>query len=65
MTKKNLSLMTIIAGVILTTISLTADYIGIGSYPGINSAQLTGAAIGLLIILIGLLLRRGIGKEEQ
>jgi len=65
MYKKILILVAIIGGALLTLVSLTADFIGIGSYPGINSAQLIGAAIGLLVILIGLRFRRITQKKED
>jgi len=58
MSKKTISLVIIIVGLIFTIISMIADFIGIGSYPGINTAQLGGIAIGLVIVLIGLLLMR-------
>lgn len=65
MPKKTISLIAIILGVILALISLTADYIGIGSYPGINYAQLGGIVAGILIILFGFWLRRTKVEEEQ
>ena len=34
-------------GAIGLVVSLAADVLGVGSYPGINGAQLLGAAIGL------------------
>jgi cytochrome c biogenesis protein CcdA len=64
MSKKTISLIAIILGAIVTFSSLTADLIGIGSYPGLNWAQLTGTAIGLLLILLGLRLRRFEGVKE-
>jgi len=65
MSKKTISLVAVIVGVILALISLVADFIGIGSYPGINYAQLAGIAVGLVIILIGLRLRRTRVDEEK
>ena len=65
MSKKTISLIAIIVGVIVALISLIADFIGIGSYPGINAAQLGGIAVGLLIILVGLRLRRTKVEKEQ
>lgn len=65
MSKKTISLVAIIVGVIVALISLIADYIGIGSYPGINYAQLAGIAVGLVIVLIGLWLRRTKIEKEQ
>ena len=65
MSKKTISLAAIIIGLIVTLISLMADLVGIGSYPGINYAQLGGAAIGLIIVLIGLLLQRKKGEKQS
>jgi hypothetical protein len=63
MSKKTISLVAIILGVVVTLVSLTADLIGVGSYPGINWAQLTGTALGLILILLGLRLRRLEGEK--
>ena len=49
----------------LFVLSLIADPIGIGSYPGINSAQLIGAAVGFAVLVIGYWLRRANGKSEH
>jgi len=65
MSKKTISLVAIIVGIILALISVIADFIGIGSYPGINYAQLAGIAVGLVIILVGLRLRRSVAEKEQ
>ena len=65
MSKKTISLIAIIVGILLALISLTADFIGIGSYPGINYAQLAGIAVGLVIILVGLRLRRSKVEKQQ
>jgi membrane associated rhomboid family serine protease len=64
LSKKTIYLIVIIIGAILTLISLIADFIGIGSYPGINSAQLAGIVIGLIIVSIGLILMRAKSKEQ-
>jgi cytochrome c biogenesis protein CcdA len=64
MSKKTISLIAIILGVIVSLGSLTADLIGIGSYPGLNWAQLTGIAIGLILILLGVRLRRFEAEKE-
>ena len=65
MNKKTLSMVAIVGGALLALVSLTADFIGIGTYPGINSAQLIGTAIGFLAILVGLRLRRITQKNED
>lgn len=53
MRKKLISWLLIIAGVLLIAVFLTADLIGIGSYPGINSAQIIGASVGVVVTIIG------------
>ncbi|HWQ05342.1 MAG TPA: hypothetical protein VN452_08300 [Longilinea sp.] len=58
MSKKLISQVLMAAGVVLVIVSLAADLLGIGSYPGIHSAQIAGAAIGLLAVIIGYWLSR-------
>jgi len=38
----------------LTLLSVFADYIRLGSYPGINWAQIVGIAVGLVAVAVGL-----------
>jgi len=57
MSKQKLSLIAIIIGLVLLVVSLTADLIGIGSYPGINWAQIVGAIVGLGAVLLGIWFR--------
>ena len=64
MSKKTISLIVIAIGLVLTLISLIADFIGIGSYPGINNVQFTGILVGLLIVLIGLIYFRAVNKKQ-
>ncbi|MFN2305000.1 MAG: hypothetical protein ACK2TV_14815 [Anaerolineales bacterium] len=54
MSQKTIGLMIMISGAVVLILSLTADLIGIGSYPGLNWAQITGAAVGGVIHLFGL-----------
>jgi hypothetical protein len=54
MTNKTVGLILLIGGGLLLLISLLADLIGLGSYPGLNWAQLTGAAVGFVVLLIGI-----------
>ena len=54
MTNKTVGLVSLIGGGLLLLISLLADLIGLGSYPGLNWAQLTGVAVGLVVLLIGI-----------
>ena len=65
MSRKTIGLIAIIGGLLLTILSLIADYIGIGTYPGINYAQLAGVGIGLLVFALGIWLNRSnIVKEK-
>ena len=65
MSKKTISLILIIGGGLFATLSLVADFIGIGSYPGINWAQITGMALGLAVLLFGLWFKTaGIKKDK-
>lgn len=54
MSSKTVSLIMIIGGLLLFLTSLTADWLGFGSYPGFNYAQLGGMAIGLVFLAYGL-----------
>ncbi len=58
MSRNTLSKFLILVGVILFVVSLIADYINPFYYPGYNSAQIAGMAVGVLALLIGLLLHR-------
>lgn len=64
MTKKTIGLIMIIAGAVLFFLSLVADYIRLGSYPGINYAQITGAIVGVVVLLIGVWFNRRKTKNE-
>ena len=57
MSKKSISIILIIGGLLFTILSLVADLIGIGSYPGMNWAQITGTAVGLVVFIFGLWFR--------
>ncbi|NLN70199.1 MAG: hypothetical protein GX142_05380 [Chloroflexi bacterium] len=63
MNKRSFGLVAVVVGFVIALLSLMADFIGIGSYPGINSSQLTGIVIGLLVVLIGIFLLRASNKK--
>ena len=63
MSSKTLNLLIFSAGGLLILVSLLADVIGIGSYPGINWAQIVGAAVGLVLLIIGIIRPRLKTKE--
>ena len=53
MSKRTLALGLILLGVIAAVVSLAADALRLGNYPGINEVQILGAAIGGLVALLG------------
>ena len=64
MSKKTLSIILMVAGILLFAISLGADVLGIGGdLSVIGWKQLTGAGVGLLLFIIGFLQRRKIKPE--
>jgi hypothetical protein len=58
MEKKTLGLIITIIGIIVLIISLFADFLGIGGYPGIGMRQTIGIIISVTILVIGYLLHR-------
>jgi uncharacterized membrane protein len=58
MGKKGLSLILIVVGIIILLVSLLADMIGIGGYPGMGYKQIIGAIVGAVISIIGFILYR-------
>jgi hypothetical protein len=50
--------LTIVAGIVLGVLTLSADYLGISGKPGFGWKQVVGAETGFLCIVLGLLLRR-------
>ena len=58
MGKKGLSLLLIVVGIIILLVSLLADVLGIGGYPGIGYKQILGAIVGAVISIIGFILYR-------
>jgi hypothetical protein len=65
MSRKTLRQVLMAGGVVLMVLSLGADLIGIGSYPGMNWAQLTGAAAGLIALIYGYWLSRAKKMEKK
>lgn len=52
MSRKTISMILVIAGILLVGVSLLADILGIGKESGFGWKQSTGLIIGLLIVLI-------------
>ena len=65
LSRKTTGLIGMIAGLIIVVVSLLADIIGIGTYPGFNTTQLAGILVGLAFFIIGYLLRRLKPKEKK
>jgi Mg2+/Co2+ transporter CorB len=63
MSKKTISLILMIGGAVLLILSLAADSVGIGSYPGFHGAQIAGAVIGLVVLAFGYFFRRAAEKK--
>jgi hypothetical protein len=53
MQKKTLGSILTLVGITVLLISLFADLLGIGGYPGIGWKQVVGIVIGFVIIVIG------------
>jgi hypothetical protein len=66
MSKKFISLGLIIIGVVVLVVSLSADYIGLGSSTAsIGWKQLLGAGIGFIVALVGIGLALRRSKTEK
>ncbi|NTV38194.1 MAG: hypothetical protein HGA82_03310 [Anaerolineales bacterium] len=53
MDKRTIGFILIAVGAAGVVVSLAADMLGVGTYPGINGAQLLGAVIGLVLAAAG------------
>lgn len=58
MKRKSVSSISILAGIVMVLLSLLADVIGIGTYPGFNNVQLAGILVGVAFVIIGIILKR-------
>jgi uncharacterized membrane protein YccC len=63
MSKKTIGYILIVLGVAIVVISLAADLLGIGNSMGYGWKQLLGAAIGIVVAIVGVWL--GMGKSTQ
>ena len=54
MSNKLFSIVLIVIGVLVLVGSLLVDMIGIGREPGLGLFQIAGAALGLVVALVGL-----------
>lgn len=61
MSKRTIGFILIALGAVGVMVSLLADVLGLGTYPGINGAQLLGAVVGIVLAAAGgwMTLRKG------
>ncbi len=62
MERKTLSFMVMGFGIIIFLVSLFADLIGIGGFPGLGYKQIIGIVIGAIIGIIGFVFYRKWGR---
>ena len=55
--KKIVHMVLVGLGIAILIISVFADYIGIGTYAVFGTAQIIGTAVGILLIVIGFVLK--------
>ena len=65
MSKRTMGFILIGLGVVGLVVSLAADVLGIGSYPGINGAQILGAVVSLLVAVVGVWLLQGKADQKK
>jgi hypothetical protein len=53
MSTKSRGLVMVGVGAVVVIVCLAADALGIGNQPGVGWKQLTGAAVGLITLVIG------------
>jgi hypothetical protein len=54
--KKTAGIVLLVVGIVVLLLSLAADPIGIGSYPGFGYYQIVGAIVGAIVAIVGLIL---------
>lgn len=63
MTRRNVGLIVLIAGLLLVLAATTADLTGLGGQPGFGWRQMAGTALGVIVVIIGVVLYRTVGKN--
>ncbi len=62
MSARSIGIALIVIGVLGLIFSLLLDFIGIGKYPGIGTSQLLGAALGVIVAIVGIIL---VARKEK
>jgi hypothetical protein len=47
------SVVLLIVGIVIVLVCLLADVVGIGAFPGLGWRQLVGAAVGVVVAVVG------------
>lgn len=55
--KKIISMLLLVAGIAVLILSVMADRLGMGEYPGYGFKQIAGMIIGAVVAVIGLVLK--------
>ena len=61
--KKTTGIILLVIGIIASIVSITADYIGLGQFPGFGWKQIVGTIVGVVVIGIGLTLIPKVPKQ--
>jgi len=54
--KKTIGTVLLVVGIVVLLLSLIADLIGIGGWPGFGTYQIVGAIVGAIVAVVGLVL---------
>ncbi len=66
MPQKTLGTILMVVGIAIIALSLLADVIGIGGgHPGIGVKQILGAVVGLIVVVVGNIMRGKTGPKEE
>ena len=58
MDRKTISIVLLVVGIVILVVSLAADFLGIGGNTAVfGPRQITGAVVGAVLIVVGLILR--------
>ncbi len=62
--KKRAGMVLLLIGVVVLILSLIADVVGLGGHPGMGKQQVLGIVVGVVVAVIGLLLKGGKAAAE-
>lgn len=55
----------VVLGVVLFGISILADYVGLGRYPGFGIRQTAGAVLGVLLVVAAFVVRSRRARSDE